>query len=107
MSEPIDWEYCYKKTLAQHEILRGKLAAVRTWFHKLCPRGAESSEMMKLERIIGDVGVEKDSPPQPEKPDHWNFQCPFCGWACMTERVMKAHLKREHGHENVEGEKQS
>jgi len=37
-----------------------KLAAVRTWFHKLCPRGAESSEMMKLERIIGDVGVEKD-----------------------------------------------
>ena len=52
---------------------QNKLAAVRTWFHKLCPRGAESSEMMKLERILGDVGVEKDSPPKPS-----NWLCGRC-----------------------------
>ena len=44
--------------------LKNELAAVRTWFHKLCPRGAESSEMMKLERILGDVGVEKEGEKQ-------------------------------------------
>ena len=41
MSEPIDWEYCYKKTLAQHEILRGKLAAVRTFCENRIEQGRE------------------------------------------------------------------